>query len=222
MSENALTFSELRKIQKEEKRKDELSELGDDFLIRAQDYLSEKQALEEQSREYRNAKRVLDKIVSLREDKIVKAAKIAVKSGVSSSTENFLPREKELFRELKQAFNDHRDRVDQVLESGARNKEPVDEPVEEETDDTSETDMKETKEEPDDEGKDVEPGPEEESSGEEPEAGDGYEVVKIITEVPEFMGTDLETYGPFDEGDEAELPEENAEILVNRGNAEKL
>ncbi|MFB6291860.1 MAG: hypothetical protein ABEI58_00535, partial [Candidatus Nanohaloarchaea archaeon] len=46
-------------------------------------------------------------------------------------------------------------------------------------------------------------------------------VVEITSEVPEFMGTDLETYGPFEEGEEAEVPKENAEILINRGNAEK-
>jgi len=44
--------------------------------------------------------------------------------------------------------------------------------------------------------------------------------VKITSDVPEFMGTDLEPYGPFEAGDEASIPEENAEILVNRGNAE--
>ncbi|MFB6204239.1 MAG: hypothetical protein ABEJ75_01200 [Candidatus Nanohaloarchaea archaeon] len=217
MSENALTFSELRKIQKEEKRKDELSDLEDDFLMRAQDYLSEKKALEEQSREYRNAKRVLDKIVSLREDKIVKDAKIAVKSDVQTDTENFLPREKELFRELKAVFNDHRDRVNQILQSGdgaATVESPPEDEDETETGETSSGngEKEETDEELSEKG----------DTEERPEAGEGYEVVKIVTEVPEFMGTDLETYGPFDEGDRAEIPEENAEILVNRGNAEKL
>jgi len=36
------------------------------------------------------------------------------------------------------------------------------------------------------------------------------------------MGTDLESYGPFDEGDQAVIPDDNAEILVNRGNAEEV
>lgn len=47
-----------------------------------------------------------------------------------------------------------------------------------------------------------------------------YELVRIIKEVPEFMGVDLEEYGPFNEGDIVEIPEDNADILVNRGNAE--
>ncbi|MFB6182883.1 MAG: hypothetical protein ABEI78_02355 [Candidatus Nanohaloarchaea archaeon] len=54
------------------------------------------------------------------------------------------------------------------------------------------------------------------------ETVEDYTTIKITSEVPEFMGTDLETYGPFNEGDKARLPEENAEILVNRGNAERI
>jgi len=47
-------------------------------------------------------------------------------------------------------------------------------------------------------------------------------MVEIISDVPEFMGTDLESYGPFEEGEEVKIPEDNAEILVNRGNAEEI
>lgn len=35
----------------------------------------------------------------------------------------------------------------------------------------------------------------------------------------EFQGTDLEVYGNYEEGDIVEIPEDNADILVNRGNA---
>ncbi|MFB1064930.1 hypothetical protein [Natrinema sp. H-ect4] len=49
-----------------------------------------------------------------------------------------------------------------------------------------------------------------------------YDTVKILNETPEFRGTDLDVYGPFEEGDEVEVPKDNAEILVNRGNAEYL
>lgn len=49
-----------------------------------------------------------------------------------------------------------------------------------------------------------------------------YTKVRFTSECPEFTGTDLESYGPFEEGDEAELPEDNAEIVVNRGTAEEI
>lgn len=40
--------------------------------------------------------------------------------------------------------------------------------------------------------------------------------------VPEFLGIDMKTYGPFEKGDIAKLPEENAKILVERGLAEEF
>lgn len=47
-----------------------------------------------------------------------------------------------------------------------------------------------------------------------------YVSVKIDSSVPEIRGTDLEVYGPFEDGEVVEIPADNAEILVNRDNAE--
>lgn len=47
-----------------------------------------------------------------------------------------------------------------------------------------------------------------------------YREVRITSEVPEFRGTDLEVYGPFEEGEVVELPVDNADILTSRDNAE--
>jgi len=49
---------------------------------------------------------------------------------------------------------------------------------------------------------------------------DGYVEVEFLQKTPQFMGTDLEQYGGFEKGDVAEIPEDNAEILENRGNVE--
>lgn len=195
MSEEALTFSDLRKIQKQEKRQEKLSDLDDNFLLKVSEYLERKQDVD--GREYKNAKRVLDKIIGLRQDKIVKNAKISVKSDVKSSKLNLLPREQEFYRDVKRKFNTFSEEIEQVVEQSPSNIETV-----------------ETEPEP-------EPDPEPEED-EEDQVEDGYEIVKITSNVPEFMGTDLESYGPFDEGEEVELPEENADILVNRGSAEKV
>jgi hypothetical protein len=42
------------------------------------------------------------------------------------------------------------------------------------------------------------------------------------SDFPEFTGTDLEVYGPYEERDKPRVPEDNADILVNRGFAEYL
>ncbi|MFT4868331.1 MAG: DNA replication initiation complex subunit (GINS family) [Candidatus Nanohaloarchaea archaeon] len=196
MEDEALTFSDLRKIQKKEKRQDQLSELDDNFLLKASQYLDRKEGVDD--REYKNARRVLDKIIGLRQDKIVKNAKISVKSDVKSSKLNLLPREQEFFRDIKERFNAYSDNIDEVVEKKAGDVQ------------IPETDTEVEQTEP------------EEDEVSEDELEDGYEKVKIVSNVPEFMGTDLESYGPFEEGEETELPEENADILVNRGSAEKV
>ena len=49
-----------------------------------------------------------------------------------------------------------------------------------------------------------------------------YTKIEFVAECPAFVGVDLEEYGAFEEGDKAELPEDNAEILINRGLAERV
>lgn len=48
----------------------------------------------------------------------------------------------------------------------------------------------------------------------------GYTTVTFRSSCPEFVGVDLEEYGSYEAGDTAELPGDNAEILINRGIAE--
>ena len=40
--------------------------------------------------------------------------------------------------------------------------------------------------------------------------------VKFLVDVPEFVGIDLREYGPFSKGEIAEIPEENANVLIER------
>ncbi len=213
--DDALTFSELRKIQKEERKKDELSELGEDFVADVVEYLSRKKDVSGDSREYKNARRVFRKIISLREDKIVRNAKLAVTSNVSIEELNTLPREEQLFRELKEDFSDHRDRISDFLEAEEEDADPQNPEMAPKASQNQETDNH-----PDEEN---EPEEQEDTEKDElPDPDDGYKVVEIKSDVPEFMGTDLEAYGPFEEGDTAEVPDDNAEILENRGNAEVM
>jgi len=230
---NVLTFSELRKIQKEEDKEEELTELDDKFLLRVSNYFDKKKKTEgENSREYKNAKRVLDKIISLREEKVVKEARLSVKTEGRGNEVSLLPEEQELFRKIKSDFERHRSRVDEKVEEDSLNMstEPSDE-VKKEVDDKNKP---ETETEPKDEKSkseedQVEEAEEkskseklEENSEDVEEAEEGYTLVKTTSDVPEFMGTDLEAYGPFDEGEKVEIPDDNAEILVNRGNAERI
>ena len=210
---NVLTFSELRKKQKKEDKQEDLLELDDSFLLRASNYFQQKKDTEGESREYNNARRVLDKIISLREEKIVKKARLSSNTGIDTSDMNLLPEEQELFRDMKNSFNNHHDKIDRKVESTEKG-------LEENDEEEIETEVsEEASEEVEEEEKDTEDEVEKDDSK---ESKEGYTYVKIKSGVPEFMGTDLEAYGPFEAGEEIEVPDDNAEILINRGNAESL
>lgn len=53
---------------------------------------------------------------------------------------------------------------------------------------------------------------------------DGEEMIEVrmTTDVSEFMGVDLQSYGPFEEGETATIPDENAEVLQDQDKAEPL
>lgn len=225
---NVLTFSELRKTQKEEDREEELQDLGDKFLLRVSNYFDKKKKNEgEKSREYRNARRVLDKIISLREEKIVKESRLSVKTDEGGKDLNLLPEEQELFRRLKSGFQEHRSRVDEKVDSNSlpSSHEPSEEVKKTTRDPEPEEDSEKTDKEDENEEKD---SSEENDGNAESDVDDsntpeeGYTIVETTSDVPEFMGTDLEAYGPFDAGETVEIPDDNAEILVNRGNAEMI
>ena len=46
--------------------------------------------------------------------------------------------------------------------------------------------------------------------------------VKFKEAVPEFVAMDMNIYGPFEMGQEAVLPQENAQILIVKGSAEAI
>ncbi len=50
----------------------------------------------------------------------------------------------------------------------------------------------------------------------------GFIVVRILKDIPQIIGTDMKTYGPFKPEDIATLPEENAKALIKQGAAEEI
>ena len=46
--------------------------------------------------------------------------------------------------------------------------------------------------------------------------------IAVLEDVPEFVGTDLKTYGPFKQGDITTLPEDVSKVLIERGTAKSM
>ena len=49
-----------------------------------------------------------------------------------------------------------------------------------------------------------------------------HKTVRFVTAVPRFLGKELEQYGPFEEDDIANLPNEIAGVLIIKGRAEEI
>ncbi len=49
----------------------------------------------------------------------------------------------------------------------------------------------------------------------------GFETLKFIKDIPGFMGVNLKKYGPFKKGIIADIPKENAKLLIQAELAEK-
>lgn len=46
--------------------------------------------------------------------------------------------------------------------------------------------------------------------------------IALLDDLPEFVGIDMENYGPFRKGDVANIPEENANLLIDKKIARKM
>ncbi|MBC7129615.1 hypothetical protein H5T51_00135, partial [Candidatus Bathyarchaeota archaeon] len=47
-------------------------------------------------------------------------------------------------------------------------------------------------------------------------------IVRFLKEIPEIVGIDMKSYGPYKPEDVASLPAENAEILIKQGLAVEI
>ncbi|MBN2042279.1 MAG: DNA replication complex GINS family protein [Candidatus Aenigmarchaeota archaeon] len=52
--------------------------------------------------------------------------------------------------------------------------------------------------------------------------GEGKTLVSILGDVEKFVGMNMKNYGPFKKGDITTLPEANANLLIEKGLAEKM
>ncbi len=50
----------------------------------------------------------------------------------------------------------------------------------------------------------------------------GFEKVVLKANLPKFVGLDKKVYGPYSKGDETELPNKIANLLIEKGRAEKI
>ena len=215
-----ITYETLYEILRREKSKDELQKLDESFFRDVLEYLKEKAnmikdaagkldmfSVEEQEstqKQLNNVRRILKELYERREKKIMEMAlnKSKTNSNIIDTT-NLLAKEHELYNRIVQQLDMFRK---EILFSLLEMKTPVISEFKEPEPPTPE---------PEPPAPEPEPTPPEPA----PEPGPSKVKVKFLQKVEQFVGKELELYGPFEPETTAEIPVEIAAILVNKGSA---
>ncbi len=216
MAEVVINYESLYEILRLEKSRTELQKLDSGFFKGVLDYLRDKQAILESQEnkesifasgevdktriQIRNIQRILKELYERRESKIIQFALFSSRNFDSNiDISAMLPEEKGLFDSLSLSLNKSRE---SVLFNLLKNKEPL----------TFSQDSGQKQ-------KDLKRNQEIEDSN---SNKNGPRTVRFKCQVPEFVGTDLIAYGPFEKDDTASLPEEVIVFLERNSQAEVI
>ncbi len=186
-----ITFETLREVQRKEKKSETLAELTDEFYSGVKEYFT--RAAKVDLNETRNARTIFEDIIDRREKKILNQALRTVRMREKADIKSMTTKEKELFEKLVNMLGVFREQTDVEGNKFA---------------------LKETKvEKPEDIEEVI--ADEENNKEEVP-----YIKIKLLADVPEIVGADMNDYGPFKSGEIVKLPKENADIFLSNGKAQ--
>jgi DNA replication initiation complex subunit (GINS family) len=236
----AITYETLYEILRAEKNKEELCELDETFYKNVLDYIKEKsRILQEASAkndifsvdehdttqlQVQNIKKIIKEIYERREKKIIDIA--LNKSRTNSDiidTANLLHPEQKFFETLTDLLDKFRLGIlSQILalkqpnldlECPMKTEELPKEP------EPQEPENKENTAEAEQPKPELVSEPQKTESEIKQEPEKNIKKIKIIKPVEQFVGKELEMYGPYNDGDTAELPTEIADILIEKESA---
>lgn len=237
MSENnnevVFTYETLYEVLHREKNKEEPQELDEKFYQNALTYLKEKQHLYDETlkkddlfsanerdalqTQIKNIRKLLKDFYSKREKKIVDMSLNAVKINKNIiDVSNLLIFEKELYEKITNMLENFRKNV---LLNLLMLRQPSSEEIK--TENLAGEKTIENEKRPKEKTEDLEGGKTEEMK-EELKTDTQIKTVKFKEKVEQFVGKNLELYGPFSENKEAKLPAEIANILIKQEKAEEI
>ena len=205
--EIVITHETLFEILKREKDRTELQKLDASFFEDVVNYIRDKRSIlgnespfsadekRNTERQIENIRRILKDLYDKREKKVIGMAldKSRTKSNVMD-TSALLNEEKMLFESLVALFDKFRQ---EILYSLLNESVPA---IEERKAENEKMERAEEKS----------------------EARKDTKLVRFVHAVPKFVGKELEEYGPFEEDDIANLPNEIADVLMLKGRAEEI
>jgi len=240
-----ITYETLFDLLRREKNREELQTLDKDFYEQVLAYLREKKEAitrkgdelfasaerEKLKIQFQNIRRIIKELYERREKKIISMAMSRARTGSDIiDTSALLPSEREYFEEQVELFVKYKDKVlDSILEvkefNGTTQANQASQATQIRAPIASQSEAKETNAE----NHDSEQAPEASNQASFATASElarsveenaETRKVKILDQLPEFMGRNGAVLGPFEEGEEVELDSLIAELLVKRGSAE--
>lgn len=213
-----VTFEFIRDVHRRERESKslDLQELPENFFPLVQQWLNEKEKLYETEKnpsiliEIENAKKLLREIISQRQRKIVISALHVLRGG--TPPENMLPQEEEFFEKILSLLNEYKSMIELEI-TGDFVKDKIEEIKENLGKLSKESEI--TKKEPEPK-KSMEEKEEEEEKKEFKVPTVKLIKVRALNNIPRFVDENLNPYGPYKKGEEFELPEELAKILISR------
>jgi len=216
-----MDYKELRKYQRKEKNTAKLVEIRTGFYEELKELIKQKQEKYQEEmdpktkKELENIKKIARDLYKKRERKIL--SRVLKESPDDIRQYNLTNKEKEIYKELRSAIQNGRDQLQQILQPQQGN-----ETSEKPQDNTN---PEKTEEKPEKEEQEEKLQTQEQKTREQtPEQDEDLNkvMVKILKEVPEFVSDNLKKLGPYKPDTKIKLPEQQAEILSEKGLAKKV
>lgn len=198
MTDKIITYEAIYEKLRNEKLKNELQDLNEDFFQHVIRYLEEKRKTLQSSesknsifaieniaktkKQIENIQKILSELYERREKKIIQLAITASRTNHPQDSSAMTFEEKKLYFDLVNKLNIYRKDILYNILSGKPPK--ITEDIEEDTNE--------------------------------------LKLIRFIEPVPKFIGDDLKTYGPFEQEEVANLPIRVSEVLIKNKRAEEM
>ncbi len=209
----ALDFEEMRRIYRLEKSTARLVEVPDDFFTQLHGLVNEERtkyfdSLKDlnatRARDFGNLKKLIDEWFVVREKKLLNTVLVSAQLE-EKDTSHLAAEEKIIFHSLYEVLRSHRSKTKSVLEANG-DFVPVSTPAVERP--ASTPTLTEDARLP--------PSPTVPETPAYPSSSLESLPVRILSEIPSFVGTDLKEYGPYKAGQVVELPSKIAQLFISR------
>lgn len=227
--EEVFTYDDLYEILRQELSTKDLQPLETETIKKIKKYLDSKEELLSKSKstkflkekrklldEIENARQILSKVYQKRIKKIITRAIFTIRSESGArDTSNMLPFEEEVYNKLIKNLEKSKEKFFSTVEEG---KTEGSKPKSEKTKKEKKKEKKDKKKSKEKKEESKELKSKEKKESEKTKTKE----IRMLEDIPELTGPNLKNYGPYKEGEVAELPAELAVLIINKGKAREL